>query len=216
MLPIDLFSKVWERCEQISTIHSYISNVTTNALNTDELLRSEWVARVSSLDLFIHELVAQRMLAIFEGNITKKPPKYVSFKLTLETIERLVNPAPGTSRGGAFELEVRSQFSISTLQMPEAIADAVRCCSSVELWNEIALNLGASEANKVDEAKKLKRQLALIVDRRNKIAHEADLEPSFSRDANPITREQLKLVSEFIQTLVNSINICVSKHDFLE
>jgi RiboL-PSP-HEPN len=216
MLPIDLFLKVWARCDHLSTIHSYVSTSTTSALNADELLRSEWVARVSALDLFVHELVTQRMLSIFDGSIETLPLKYSAFKLPLKTVERLISPAPGTFSRGIFELEVRSQLSKDTFQMPEAIADAVRCCSGVELWNEIALELDANVSTKNERAKGLKRQLALIIERRNKIAHEGDIEPSFLRSSNPITRDQLESVSTFIRKIVESIDKCVAKHDFPE
>lgn len=40
------------------------------------------------------------------------------------------------------------------------------------LWDEVATKLGIS-------AKNAKQQLSVIVDRRNKIAHEADIDPTF-------------------------------------
>jgi hypothetical protein len=41
------------------------------------------------------------------------------------------------------------------------------------LWDEVATKLGKS-------AKDVKQQLSAIVDRRNKIAHEADIDPTYS------------------------------------
>ncbi len=45
----------------------YLEKNTSGVLQPDELLRAEWVARLSALDLYVHELVAQQMLEIFQG-----------------------------------------------------------------------------------------------------------------------------------------------------
>lgn len=59
MKPIAYFESVWARCDELTAMHAYLANQLTPALRPDELLRAEWVARVSALDLYVHELVAQ-------------------------------------------------------------------------------------------------------------------------------------------------------------
>jgi hypothetical protein len=63
------------------------------------------------------------------------------------------------------------------------------------------------EATKVDRAKQMKRTLSAIVERRNKIAHEGDLQPTLLPLAPwPISQADLATVSAFIEELVRSID----------
>jgi hypothetical protein len=206
--PIKHFYAVWSRCAQLSGLHAYLAKNVSAVLQPDELLRAEWVARLSALDLYIHELVAQMMLETFEG---RRPPSpgYLRFQVSNETLDRIraaVNPSDAAA---AFDLDVRNQIGCVTYQDPEKIADGVRLCSSIELWNEVALKLGASQATKASKAKALKRELSLLVRRRNRIAHEGDLQPSIIREPWPINQTDLSYVSEKVEMLVSTIDSIV-------
>jgi hypothetical protein len=177
-------------------------------MQPDELLRAEWVARVSALDLYVHELVAQLMVAIFEG---QRPPSpaYLKFDISNETLNRIRSATSKSDASAAFDLHVRSYLSRITYQDPEDIADGVRLCSSVELWNEIALKLGATPATKIENAKSLRKQLSLIVRRRNIIAHEGDLQQSALREPWPISRTDIAFVGDQINRLARAIDAVV-------
>ena len=68
MDPITIFELAWLRCDELSGLQTYLSKNVSAVVKTEELLRAEWMSRVSALDLFVHELVAQSMLQIFQGN----------------------------------------------------------------------------------------------------------------------------------------------------
>lgn len=208
MTPLAQFEAVWNRCAQLTTLHAYLEKNTSSIVQPDELLRAEWVARVSALDLYIHELVAQAMLAIFEG---RRPatPAYLRFQVSTETLNRIRAATTASEASAAFDLYIRSYLSRITYQAPDDIADGVRLCSEIELWNEVALNLGATQATKADEAKRLKKQLSLVVRRRNIIAHEGDLQQSPLREPWPISRADLAFVSTQIERLVKAIDAVV-------
>jgi len=71
------------------------------------------------------------------------------------------------------ENEIRERLGYQSFQQPDKIADAIRYISDKKLWDEVA--------NKISQpAKDIKQQLNSIVDRRNKIAHEADIDPTFN------------------------------------
>ena len=205
MTPIAHFEAVWNRCAQLSALHAYLAKNVSGVLQPDELLRAEWVARVSALDLYIHELVAQLMLEIFEG---RRPasPAYLRFQISNETIDRIRAAATKSDAGAAFDLDVRQQLSYVTFQEPDKIADGVRLCSTIELWNEVALKLGATQATKADKAKDLKKDLSLVIRRRNRIAHEGDLQPSTLREPWPISKVDLTFVEGQIERLVRTID----------
>lgn len=205
MAPLELFETVWTRCALLSAQHAYLAANVTSVLDPSELLRSEWVARVSALDLYVHELVAQRMLATFE-TLQSPTPAYSRFQVANESLDRIRSASNPFDAGAAFDLDVRNQLSAQSFQDPEKIADAIRLISTVELWNAVALKLGATETTKVAEAKKLRVNLSLVVRRRNKIAHEGDLQPSLPRQPWPITQQDLLFVRELIERIVRAIN----------
>ena len=108
-----------------------------------------------------------------------------------------------------FDLHVRDSLSRVTYQFPEDIADGVRQCSSVELWNALALQNGATPVNKTAVAKRMKTDLSLIVRRRNGIAHEGDLQQSPPREPLPISRADLVIVRDYIEQVVRAIDAVV-------
>jgi len=196
--------EVWERCNQLSTIYKYLSGQLTVALRPDELLRAEWVARVSALDLYVHELIAQKMRNIFEG--VRPPSKgFLRFSISNDSLLRIRSTASIAEAGAAFDLEIRERISYITYQDPDKIAEGIRLISDVELWNEIAILGGANSSNKQSEAKILKRGLSLIIERRNKIAHEGDLQPGLPRTPWPIDSTDLLHVRDCISSIVDAI-----------
>ena len=71
------------------------------------------------------------------------------------------------------EDEIRERLGYQSFQQPKKIAEAIRYISDKNLWDEVA--------NKISRRPEdIKQQLNSIVDRRNKIAHEADIDPTFN------------------------------------
>jgi hypothetical protein len=83
---------------------------------------------------------------------------------------RILNRLNNTSW---LEDEIRERLSYQSFQQPEKIADAIRQISDKKLWDEVAIKMNKP-------TKDIKQQLTLIVDRRNKIAHEADIDPTLN------------------------------------
>lgn len=208
MSPLNHFEAVWTRCDHLSLIHAFVARNVAGAIQPDELLRAEWAARVSALDLYVHELVAQRLVGIFEGRLPSCAG-YATFQIPVETMDRIRLAATSTDASAAFDLTIREQLERRTFQLPDDIADGVRLCSPVELWNAIAVLQGATPQSKVADAKLLKSQLKRIVGRRNKIVHEGDLQPGIPRVPWPITQADVAFISQFLRTLVGCIDAVV-------
>lgn len=189
-------------------MQAYLAAHGTAALQPDEILRAEWVARVAALDLYVHELVAQRMLAIFTGALPVTAA-FRAFRVPTETLARIRMAASLGDANAAFDLEVRRQIGFATYQDPEKIADGIRLCSEVELWNSVALHQGATEQTKISGAKAIRKTLCAIVERRNKIAHEGDLQPTLPVTPWAISQADLVIVADFIDRMVRSIDACV-------
>jgi RiboL-PSP-HEPN len=98
------------------------------------------------------------------------------------------------------EDEVRERLSYQSFQQPDKIGDAIRLISDKKLWDEVATKIGKP-------AKDVKQQLSAIVDRRNKIAHEADIDPTFGIGSRWSINEILvNDAVNFIEQVVESIH----------
>lgn len=98
------------------------------------------------------------------------------------------------------EGEIRERLSYQSFQQADKIADAIRYISDKKLWDEVATLMNKS-------AKDIKQQLNSIVDRRNKIAHEADIDPTFNIGSRWNIDERLVGDAvDFIEILVESIH----------
>ena len=203
--PKTIFDEAWTRCDVLAIAYEHTSTRLTGVFRSEEILRAEWVARVSALDLFIHELLAHNMLLIFQ----KSRPicnGYNKFMLPHRVIDaiRVPNLSPSDA-DSLFDLEIRRQLGFQTYQHPKNIADGIKYISNIELWNSVAKDQGAQGKMVQKSAEIIRNQLEAIVDRRNKIAHEGDMQPSIPRIPWPITHAQLITVRDFIQGLVGSI-----------
>ncbi len=204
MTPLKCFQDAWERCATLSQLHAFAAAHIANALRKEELLRAEWAARVSALDLYVHEKVAQGLLQIFVGG---KPstPAFERFTVPNSVLMRIRNAGGQVQQYAAFDFEVRRQLSLVSYQYPDAIADGIRLISSAELWKEIALHHGSTLQAAITDAKTLKGQLKMVVERRNKIVHEGDMQPSFPRAVWAISPQDLTIVREVIEKVVSGI-----------
>ncbi|NET61274.1 MAG: hypothetical protein F6K47_35650 [Symploca sp. SIO2E6] len=98
------------------------------------------------------------------------------------------------------EDEIRERHGYLSFQTPDKIADAIRLISNKKLWDEIAEQIGRP-------TKDIKQQLSLIVERRNKIAHEADIDPSYNLGTRwEIDKVQVSDAINFIEQVVESIH----------
>jgi hypothetical protein len=147
--------------------------------------------RVSALDLYVHEIVSQRLLETFQG---ARPTcsGYLKIQISNDTLMRIHANGKGNVSDAACDLEMRTRLSRVTFQAPDDIAEGIRMVSSIELWSESAKHYGATGADIKTNAGVLKAELSQIVSRRHKIVHEGDLQPSTPRVAWPITRLDVK------------------------
>lgn len=98
------------------------------------------------------------------------------------------------------ENEIRERHSYQSFQQPDKIADAIRLISDKKLWDEVSTRMGKPALD-------IKNGLSLIVERRNKIAHEADINPPLSLGNRwYIDEAQVNDAVNFIEQLVENIH----------
>src|SRR4051794_32121281 len=102
MTPKSYFDDAWQRADLFATLHAFVTNNAASVIQADELLRAEWAMRVSALDLYIHEVVSQNLLKIFQGH---RPvcPGYSKLQISSDTLMRIHASGPGLISDAAFD-----------------------------------------------------------------------------------------------------------------
>lgn len=172
---IHSFGYAIQKVRDLGLLHSAIKSLTTPAIDPSDLLRSQIVLAVSALDHLVHELAIEGMLQVYDG-VRPATAAYERFQIPLGALN--VGGLPTLSRS-SFEASIRERHSYLSFQRPDKIADAIRLFSDVSLWDSVATHLGTNAAT-------IKARINLAVDRRNKIAHEADIDPSYPGARWPI------------------------------
>ena len=194
---IDLFRISIARVRDLIAVHNSLKAQTSNVLDLSDMLRAALVLAVSALDYYIHEVVRIGMLEIHCGQ-RLEPPAFSGFQISLGNARAGINA--GQNIDSWLEDEIRQRHSYKSFQQPNAIADAVRLICDKKLWEQVSINMGSP-------AKDIKQQLSLIVDRRNKIAHEADIDPSYPiGDRWPIDELLVDEAVDFLEQVVESIH----------
>jgi hypothetical protein len=161
------FRENLKRVRELGSLATAVQRVTTSAIDVSDLWRSQIVLVVSALDHFIHELARLGMIEIAKG-VRPKTDAYSRFDIPMVAAESGLAGARHEDWVGE---TVRAKHSWLSFQDPDKLAGAIRLFSAVSLWDAVGTELGMP-------SKDVKLRLKLVVERRNKIAHEADLDPT--------------------------------------
>jgi len=194
----DQFQENMSRVEALMGIYRSINSQTTAVMDSSDILRAARAAlvfSVSALDKFIHDVTRIGMLEIFEGK-RKATDAFLRFQLSMRIF--ILNEEEKLS---LLDEEIRERHSWQSFQRPDRIADALRLVTNIKLWEEIA------KAVQMD-VKTLKDQLTLIVDRRDQIAHEADIIPRSEllpdrrwNIDDKITQDTIDFISKLVKSI---------------
>ncbi len=194
---IEAFRESASRAEHPGGRYKALSGLTTAAVDASDLLRAQVVLAVSALDFYVHEITVRGMVEVFEGR-KRQTEAFLKYRVSVGSVALGMS----TQSSSWFESEVRERHSYLSFQQPDKVADAIRLFSDAILWREVALLMATSERN-------VKDQLKLIIDRRNKIAHEADLDPSYPHTRWPIKSSDVEQSVHFPRSLCESIHTIV-------
>jgi len=191
---IEDFRNNINRVQHLGGLNKAMLSLLTSAVDTSDILRAQIVLGVSALDCYVHEVTISGMVEIFEGK-RSSTTAFEKFRVPMN----LVLGSGGVKNSGWFESEIRERHSFLSFQQPDKIADAIRLFSEEPLWNKVSVKLAIPE-------KFVKDRLTLIVDRRNKIAHEADLAPGCPAVLWPINEHDVAAALEFIEKVCEAIH----------
>ena len=199
--PIEQFRENMTRVRTLGGLYQAFGGLTTPAVDLTDLLRAQIVMIVSALDHYIHEITRVGMLEVYDGT-RSQTNAFSRFQVSLgATITGISKP----NENEWLDMEIREKHGYQAFQHPDNIAQAVRLFSSCELWRSVA-----SELNLTDQD--VKNRLRVIVNRRNQIVHEADLDPSYPGIGNrwPISPTDVTGALDFIQNVCEAIHTVVN------
>ena len=167
---------------------------TTTALDSSDILRAELVLAVSALDHCVHEIVRLGMLDAYKGT-QQRTRSFQRFQVSVSSVSQAV--ADPTNEDW-LEQEIRIRHGYQSFQSYRSIADAIRLVSEASLWIEVAKCTGI-------DRQVIEDTLGAIVNRRNQIAHEADMNPSYPGERWPIDEQMVDDAVDFIKQIAEAI-----------
>lgn len=202
---LDLLYHNVRRARDLVAVFRAVDARTTDALDVTDILRAALVMSVSALDHFIHEVVRIGMLECCRA----KRPYTASFARFQVTLEGALRVSAAADSEPWLDSEIRERHGYQSFQKPDRIADAIRLVSDITLWIEVASKLGL-------DRREVTERLTLIVQRRDKIAHEADIMPDYAGETvysdvrSPIDERMVADAIDFIERLSEAIYDLVS------
>jgi hypothetical protein len=192
----DLFLKNLESVNVIDNIYGYFS-LKVGVMDLSEILRSQYVLLVSAFDYYIHDIVKEGMLEIFEG-VKSTNKNYDQFSISLEKVRLLLSATCDADKRAILDTEIRRITFKDSYQAPRSVESALNLIDIKSVWSVIRPDLGISSDD-------IKTRLGLIVHRRNKIAHEADMDPITGRKSD-IDRDTIIEVRDFLHSIVSAVD----------
>lgn len=161
-----------------------------------DILRAEIVLAVSALDCFIHDLVKQGMVETYQGICTPSK-QFPNYQIPLKFVKLIENTNASDEKIGYLEDAIKDVNSKDSYQAPKGIDYALQFINIKNIWQKTSGLMAI-------KAKDIQDELSLIIDRRNKIAHEADYD-ALTGSKTPIDQQNINDVIQFIEKFCESI-----------
>ena len=196
---IDQFRVNLVRVRNLDHVAGALDSQTAQALDLSDILRSEFVLAVSALDYFVHEVARLGMIEAYRGE-REKTRGFLQFQISMESALSGIAESPSEEW---LDDEIKFRNGHRAFQNPDRIAEALRLVSDVPIWREVAGRMGMSP-------QEARERLSVIVDRRNRIAHEADVAPVPNEGILPIDRQLTADAVDFIERVGEGIYAAIA------
>lgn len=162
--------------------------------NAAHILRSEWVLMVSAFDSYLHRIVHRKLTAMFfSGQFVRD-----SLNMKVNEFQNILLETDAEERRALFETALRKRLAEDSFQSPKSVEYVMGLIQVRNFWKRVSSQMDAAPDD-------VHSRLALIVHRRNCIAHESDIDP-VSQELRPITVEDVKSCRDFLAKLVECVD----------
>ncbi len=187
------FEKGCDRSDTLRHLHSYIGRSSPSALDCSDILRSAVVLVVGSFDLLVHDLYRLEVIHRLTSRRAVSSLR-VPFNTALSS---------GSDQAALVDEHIRLENSFKSFVAPDRLADCLRPLVG-SIWDGVAAIRGRSIADE-------KSSLKAIVDLRNRIAHEADVNPALGGiELWPIYDADVEASVDFLRAFGTAVGQVVS------
>ncbi|MET9794308.1 hypothetical protein ACFW3Z_20505 [Nocardiopsis alba] len=165
------------------------------AAHPEDLYRAAWSQAVSALDHWLHQEVLEHAVALVRSPERPLPDRLAKLKMPFSTVEQMADNSVDSVFAEFIEEEIRRD----TYQRSKGIGEGLRLVTHLnaqQIWERIAEGLGTNAAAARDRQDK-------IVDRRNRIAHQADLDRDGRR--TPMSADEVEAAVVWIESVAEQI-----------
>ena len=216
----NVYNNFIERIANIRELGNiYDQNITQYPLLTEilsDILRFQLVYVVSAFDRFMHDITRVNFIQSIQNKevLTKKAENFnVPLSVILEIYQKTQFPLSFENNMVLYlNNEIYKQHSFLVFQHPDKIKEALSLIWEENYkWQKIAENMTITLSGNTnnDKEKYLKQKVTLIVERRNQIVHEADID-LVTNQKRHIDKRDITDYILTIEDLGNSIYKCLN------
>lgn len=185
-----------QNVKKMHWLHEQLCTI-VQAMDLSDILRAEYVLIVSAFDCYVHDVVLQDMTNMFSG-CKPKCRGFEDFCLPMSAVKQLLDTTDPTIRESIYNASVKKLLSKDSYQSPKSVEYAMALINKKNIWRKVGAKLSMSSQD-------VSSKLGLIIQRRNKIAHEADINDLVSMDKTPIDRSDVDDTFAFLDQIVTAI-----------
>lgn len=199
---IDIFRSNMQSVKELHALHKYFSDL-LKAVDLSEILRSEYVLVVSAMDRFFHDIVREKLLKIDSSTISKlNISAQKEFPISLYTVKLIFEESDANIRKKLLETDLKRGLEKISFQSSSSIESAMKLIGCKKIWEQLGKRLSLYPND-------IKKQIDIIIRRRNIIAHQADISNDSTLEKNRIERTDVDEEIAFIEKIVEEIQLII-------
>lgn len=209
----DVFDRGIRQTQQMTALYDhFVVTVKIPHDQVSDILRYQLVDAISALDRLIHELIRKGIVEMFMNNRTRTQ-KFLSQPFRAETMIQAITYSdhcyiPRSQQETAeyvVNKEINDILSTKSFQAPDKIKEGLSY-----IWDESQKSVKLARAIAVpgntdnEKQQTFEQKLKLIVERRNQIVHEGDIDP-VTLNKRDLTKQDTLDAIAFIEKIGHAI-----------
>lgn len=200
--PKDIFDANIAYTQSLHLAYLYLSDKKVAAVDISELLRAEWVLIVGAMDCYIHDIVCKHMHALVSSGSTTSellPNGLANYKMPMASVKDLYDANSQAEKEALLMKYLRQTLHEYSFESGQTIEYAMSYIGVRKIWSQLAGRLHS-------DTETIKKKLALIVHRRNVIAHQSDIADYTKMEKQEIAPEDIDDAKKFIVEFVTAMD----------
>lgn len=194
----DRFQKSMDSINELLELHKLlVAGYPLLKSQSDELLRAIIVLSVSALDNYLHDFYRIEIVEAYlgKGNFDVQ---FDRINVSIKVLKGIEAAFSEVEKRNFLDFEIRKLQKTDSFQSPKSVEYIFTNIGVKGIWSKLEAAMGLS-------AQKIKEELGIIIDRRNKISHESDWD-YFHERKNQIEFLEVENVVKFIANFVGAMN----------